>query len=145
MLNNPYQCFCANMNPVHFQSDNQDWATPQKLFDKLNDEFHFTLDVCALPENAKCNRLFSPKDDGLSKYWSGVCWMNPPYGAEIAKWMQKALQESARGVTVVCLVPARTDTEWWHKWAVQGEIRYLCLNSGFKWKLSGRFCVSLPR
>jgi phage N-6-adenine-methyltransferase len=113
------------MDSVHFQSDKHDWETPQELFEKLDREFHFTLDVCAVPENAKCTHYFSPTDDGLSKEWTGVCWMNPPYGREIGKWMQKALHESEHGVTVVCLVPARTDTEWWHKYAMQGEIRFL--------------------
>ena len=113
------------MNPVHFKSERLDWGTPQELFDKLNEEFHFTLDVCALPGNAKCRKYFSPHEDGLSQKWSGVCWMNPPYGREIEKWMQKACRESERGATVVCLVPAHTDTEWWHKYALQGEIRFL--------------------
>ncbi len=113
------------MNTVHFMSEKMDWGTPQDLFDRLNQEFHFTLDVCALPENAKCKRFFSPKENGLLQKWTGFCWMNPPYGREIEQWMQKALQESERGATVVCLVPARTDTEWWHKYALQGEIRFI--------------------
>jgi phage N-6-adenine-methyltransferase len=113
------------MNTVHFMSEKMDWGTPQELFDRLNQEFHFTLDVCALPENAKCKRFYSPKENGLQQKWSGVCWMNPPYGREIEQWMQKALQESERGATVVCLVPARTDTEWWHKYALHGEIRFI--------------------
>jgi phage N-6-adenine-methyltransferase len=113
------------MNRVHFKSDRLDWATPQKLFDKLDKEFHFTLDVCALPHNSKCKNYFSPREDGLAQQWSGVCWMNPPYGREIERWMHKATEESQRGATVVCLVPARTDTEWWHKYALQGEIRFI--------------------
>jgi phage N-6-adenine-methyltransferase len=113
------------MNSVHFKSEKMDWGTPQELFDKLDEEFHFTLDVCALPKNAKCRRFFSPHEDGLSREWNGVCWMNPPYGREIEKWMHKAFHESQRGATVVCLVPARTDTEWWHKYALQGEIRFI--------------------
>jgi phage N-6-adenine-methyltransferase len=113
------------MNTVHFMSEKMDWGTPQELFDRLNQEFRFTLDVCALPENAKCKRFFSPKENGLQQKWTGVCWMNPPYGREIEKWMEKALQESERGATVVCLVPARTDTEWWHKYALHGEIRFI--------------------
>jgi len=113
------------MNHALFQSDRQDWETPQRLFDKLDAEFHFTHDVCALPKNAKCRSYFTPREDGLLQDWKGVCWMNPPYGKEIEKWMQKAFFESTRGVTVVCLVPARTDTEWWHKYALQGEIRFL--------------------
>lgn len=102
------------------------WSTPQDFFDKLDAEFHFALDVCALPENAKCERYYTPTDDGLTQRWSGVCWMNPPYGKVIGKWMQKAYESSITGgATVVCLVPARTDTAWWHDYAMRGEIRFI--------------------
>ena len=113
------------MNSVHYKSLTSLWETPPNLFRKLDEEFHFTLDVCAIPENAKCERFFSPEQDGLSQPWEGVCWMNPPYGREIGKWMEKAFNESEKGVTVVCLVPARPDTEWWHLFALRGEIRFL--------------------
>ena len=93
----------------------EDWETPPELFAKWDARFDFTLDVCATPANAKCARFFSPADDGLAQDWGvDVCWMNPPYGREIPKWMAKALDASRRGATVVCLVPARTDTRWWH-------------------------------
>lgn len=97
-----------------------EWATPQDFFDALNDEFGFTLDVCATPENAKCERYFTKEDDGLSQSWVGeVCYMNPPYGRQIHKWMAKARYEAEfNGATVVCLVPARTDTRWWHDHAM---------------------------
>ena len=104
---------------------NPAWATPPELFDKLDAEFHFVLDVCALPENAKCARFYSPTDDGLAQEWRGACWMNPPYGREIAKWMRKAYEESLKGATVVCLVPSRTDTAWWHDYAMRGQVRFL--------------------
>lgn len=110
---------------VHFRSKRHDWGTPQWLFDQLDAEFRFTLDVCATESNAKCERFFTPRDDGLSQPWQGACWMNPPYGASIGRWMHKALDESRKGATVVCLVPARTDTAWWHACAVHGEIRYI--------------------
>ena len=125
------------MNSVHFQSDCHTWETPPELFEQLDREFSFTLDVCALPENAKCQRYFTPEEDGLSKEWSGVCWMNPPYGQEIGRWMQKAFTSSLRGCTVVCLVPARTDTEWWHQFAVRGEIRFLRGRLKFRGAKSG--------
>lgn len=109
---------------VHFSSDNQTWATPQDFFDRLNTEFNFTLDVCALPDSAKCENYYTPEIDGLSQPWEGVCWTNPPYGREIGKWMKKAYEESLRGAVVVCLVPARTDTKWWHEYAMKAaEIR----------------------
>ena len=106
-------------------SNTDQWATPQKLFDELNKEFSFDLDVCAEDWNSKCKDFFSPEQDGLAQSWGGSCWMNPPYGRQIGKWMQKALEESEKGSTVVCLVPARTDTAWWHDYATKGEIRFI--------------------
>lgn len=91
------------------------WVTPQDLFDTLNEEFRFDLDVAALPENAKCARFFTPKEDGLSQKWEGSCWMNPPYGRTVGKWIEKAKQSAEEnGATVVCLLPVRSDTVWWH-------------------------------
>lgn len=100
---------------VHFSSKSNEWTTPQYLFDELNEEFNFTLDPCATDENAKCSKYFTIEDDGLSKDWSNdVVFMNPPYGREIKKWIKKAYEESLNGATVVCLIPARTDTTYWH-------------------------------
>ena len=111
---------------VHFSSRTADWETPSALFDAL-DAVHgpFDLDVCASPHNAKCPKFFTEKDDGLKKTWHGVCWMNPPYGRAIKKWMKKAYESSVGGATVVCLVPARTDTAWWHEYAMKGEVEFL--------------------
>jgi hypothetical protein len=95
------------------RSDLDAYETPQWLFDLLDKEFHFTLDVCALPSNAKCKKFYQPSSDGLQHIWKGSCWMNPPYGKVIIEWMQKARASADAGATVVCLVPARTDTEWW--------------------------------
>jgi phage N-6-adenine-methyltransferase len=103
-----------------------EWATPQFLFDALDAEFGFEIDVCARADNAKCRTFFSPDDDGLSRDWGdAVCWMNPPYGRAISRWMQKAYEAAKNGATVVCLVPARTDTDWWHRFAQRGEVRLL--------------------
>lgn len=113
---------------VHYSSKSNEWATPQKLFDELNEEFNFTLDPCATDENAKCNKHFTIEDDGLSKDWSkDVVFMNPPYGREIKKWIKKAYEESLNGATVVCLVPARTDTTYWHDFIFDkaDDIRFL--------------------
>ena len=111
------------INRALFTSDRQDWETPDDIFRALDAEFGFDIDVCATADNAKCRHYFSPNQDGLSQPWHGVCWMNPPYGAGIPKWMAKAYRESLRGATIVCLVPARTDTVWWHEFAMRGEIR----------------------
>jgi len=110
---------------VHFSSATDLWSTPIDFFNKYNEQYGFELDVCANAENAKCQRFFTKEDDGLSKEWSGICWMNPPYGREISKWMKKAYESSLAGATVVCLVPARTDTAWWHDYAINGEIEFI--------------------
>jgi phage N-6-adenine-methyltransferase len=109
---------------VHFSSATPEWPTPKNVFDGLDSEFGFTLDPCSTHENAKCPKHFTRDDDGLTQDWSGdVVFMNPPYGREIGQWMAKAYAESQKGATVVCLVPSRTDTDWWHRYAMRGEIR----------------------
>ena len=118
----------GNLNRGMFSSNTDVWETPQALFDRLNQEFHFNLDVCAIKENAKCARFFSPEDDGLAQEWFGTCWMNPPYGKEIGKWVKKAYEFAVDrgGGTVVCLLPARTDTKWWHDYCMNAtEIRFV--------------------
>lgn len=99
------------------------WATPQDFFDRQN-ALHgpFDVDVCADATNAKCAVYFDKDADGLKQTWAGKCWMNPPYGRDIGKWMKKAYES---GATVVCLVPARTDTKWWHDYAMKGEITFI--------------------
>lgn len=92
------------------------WATPQEFFDELNATWHFNLDCCALPENAKCEMYYTPEQDGLKQDWNGTVWMNPPYGREIGKWVKKAYSEAQNGCIVVALLPARTDTKWFHDW-----------------------------
>lgn len=109
---------------VMFSSAKDDWATPQWLFDKLNERWHFDLDVCAHAGNAKCSNYFSPEQDGLAQQWGGhTCWCNPPYGRQIGKWVEKA---ATSGTTVVMLLPARTDTKWFHDWCLPyGEIEFI--------------------
>ena len=114
-----------SINNGLFTSKTDLWTTPQDFFAKLNDEFNFELDVCANDDNHKCDKYYTKEHDGLSQKWSGVCWMNPPYGREIGEWMKKAYESFLDGATVVCLVPARTDTRWWHEYAMRGEIRFL--------------------
>lgn len=107
----------------------QDWATPRVLFDMLDREFHFTLDVCADEKNAKCPYFF---DRGsLDRDWTpprgGAAWCNPPYGRKIGDWISHAYREfqALRCKTVVLLLPARTDTQWFHDYCLKGEIRFL--------------------
>lgn len=100
---------------VMFSSKTDMWATPQDFFDKLNDELHFTLDAAAVAENAKCEKFFSPEEDGLSQDWKGTVWCNPPYGRKIGKWVKKAYEESIKnGCIVVMLLPCRPDTAYFH-------------------------------
>lgn len=109
-----------------FSSKTDLWATPQDFFDRLDAVFRFETDVCALPENAKCARFFAPESDGLAQAWAGVCWMNPPYGREIGRWIEKAYRSAKEnGATVVCLLPARVDTRWWHDYCARGEIHFV--------------------
>lgn len=108
-------------------SNHNDWETPQDLFDELNKEFGFTLDPCSTHENAKCKKHYTIKENGLRQCWDGeVVFMNPPYGREISKWIQKAYEESYYA-TVVCLIPARTDTQYWHDYIFgkADDIRFL--------------------
>ena len=114
------------MDNVHFSSKTDEWETPLDVFRPLNARFGFTLDVCATPQNTKCKRYFTRKEDGLKQDWgSEICWMNPPYGREIGKWMRKAHETGKHGGVVVCLVPSRTDTAWWHDYAMKGTITFL--------------------
>ena len=113
------------LNNVHFSSKTDMWSTPQDFFDLLNNEFNFETDVCAIAENAKCANFYTPEMDGLKQVWKGVCWMNPPYGRQIGLWVKKAKEQADAGATVVCLLPARTDTRWWHDFCFQGEIRFI--------------------
>lgn len=108
---------------IFFSSKTDLWSTPQDLFDKYNDKYHFETDVCALPINTKCKKFFTPEMDGLKQEWTGVCWCNPPYGRQISKWVEKACKSSA---TVVMLIPARTDTKWFHDYCLPyGKIEFL--------------------
>ena len=111
------------INKGLFTSNADQWETPQCFFNKLNEEFNFEIDVCADDTNAKCDKYFTEEVDGLNQEWTGTCWMNPPYGRQIGKWIKKAYESSLEGATVVCLIPARTDTKWWHEYCMKGEIR----------------------
>ena len=106
-----------------FSSKTDLWATPQTFYDMLDKEFHFTLDVCAIAENAKCDNYYTPEIDGLKQEWTGVVWCNPPYGRDIKKWVEKAYNSKCK---VVMLLPARTDTNWFHNYIYKkAEIRFI--------------------
>lgn len=114
------------MNKAMFSSATDMWETPGDFFSRLNDEFGFTVDVCAVPKNAKCERYFTPEMDGLKQQWAGVCWCNPPYGRGVGAWVKKACEAAACGATVVMLLPARTDTKCFHEWCLgKAELRFV--------------------
>lgn len=114
---------------LHFSSKRMDWETPWDLFRELDAEFRFRLDVCAEDHNHKVERYFSPEENGLLNSWHthGAAWMNPPYGRAIGLWTSKAADEARGGATVVGLLPARTDTAWWHRDVIGSgaEVRFL--------------------
>nr|DAL19017.1 MAG TPA_asm: DNA N-6-adenine-methyltransferase [Caudoviricetes sp.] len=111
---------------VMFSSKTDLWATPQELFDELDKEFHFELDVCATPENAKCRKFYTKEQDGLAQPWTGLVWCNPPYGREIGQWVRRAFFAAVAGATVVMLLPARTDTRWFHEYIYgKAEVRFI--------------------
>jgi phage N-6-adenine-methyltransferase len=114
------------INDSWFTSNTDDWGTPQALFDELNTEFGFTVDVCANENNFKVANYFDVEKDGLAQPWEGVVWCNPPYGRRMKLWIAKAYEAWQQGATVVCLIPARTDTVWWHSYAAKAsEIRFI--------------------
>jgi phage N-6-adenine-methyltransferase len=113
---------------VMFSSERQTWETPWSFFRALDAEFHFTLDVAASAENTKCARFLSVEENGLGADWGReVCFCNPPYGKKLTGlWIEKAWLAWQSGATVVCLVPARTDTEWFHRYCLgQAEVRFI--------------------
>lgn len=114
---------------LHFSSKKQDWETPQELFDSLNKEFDFDLDACADRYNTKCQNLISEETDCLRVPWNRIgirsVFMNPPYGRGIGKFVKRAYEQSQEGLTVVCLLPSRTDIKWFHDYCLKGEIRYI--------------------
>jgi len=98
-----------------FSSASQHWATPKELYDELDKEFRFNDDPCPLHG-----------EKGLNRSWGTRTFLNPPYGREISKWLERAWYESFWGKTIVCLIPSRTDTRWWHNYVMEAdEIRFL--------------------
>lgn len=120
----------SKINTGMMTSSSEEYATPNDLFVVLNSIYNFTLDAAASKHNAKCKKYLTAEDDALSKDWAqesggGAVWLNPPYGRKISPFMEKALNESRKGVAVVCLVPARTDAAWWHDYAMAGDLVFI--------------------
>lgn len=120
-----------------FSSNSNEWETPQDFYNMLNKEFDFDLDPCCTEQNKKCEKHFTIFENGLAQDWSGhTIFMNPPYGREIGVWVKKAYEESRKpNTTVVCLIPARTDTNYWHDYIfgkakdirfIRGRLKFGC-------------------
>lgn len=116
----------ATQLAAQFSTGKIEYETPQPLFDEWDAQFNFTLDVAASSSNAKCSCYYTEEDDAMAQTWTGRCWMNPPYGYSIHKWVKKA-HDSARdnNALVCCLLPARTETRWFHDYCVNGEVTFL--------------------
>ena len=115
------------INKGLMSSNTDEWATPKAFFEELDKEFHSTLDPCSTDQNHKCSTYFTKEQDGLKQNWGGYrVYCNCPYGREISKWVEKAYNENKQGTLVVMLLPARTDTKWFHNWIYnQHEIRFI--------------------
>lgn len=126
-----------------FSSVRQDWTTPRVLFDKLNQEFNFEWDLAASPENALCKNFYTQENDGLKQNWNGICWLNPPYGDKQSKmvdWIKKAYNSTQENenLTVVMLIPARTNTKWFHSFCLKSaELKFICGRPKFGDSLHG--------
>ena len=110
-----------------FSSKDDSWETPPSLFNILDMEFNFTLDPCCTKQTAKCKKFFTKEEDGLIQDWSkDIVFVNPPYGREIGKWVEKSYNEAKKGAKVVMLIPSRTDTKWFHDFIYnKAKIRFL--------------------
>lgn len=124
-------------------SNKDDWETPQKLFDELDAVYHFTLDPCSTHENAKCEKHYTSQEDGLAKSWAGeTVFCNPPYGREIGQWVRKCSEESEHA-RVVMLIPARTDTAYFHDY-IYHKARVEFLRGRLKFERGGVALQSAP-
>ena len=116
----------ADLTKDRFAAKSVEYETPQDLWDAWNNEFQFSCDVASTHENAKHPNHYTMAEDGLAQQWRGVCWCNPPYGLDMPKWIKKARMHAMKGeATTVMLIPARTNTGWWHDHCMKGEIRFL--------------------
>ncbi len=113
-----------------FKSNNQTYETPDKLFKEIDNLFHFTRDVCANFNNTKCKKFWSEENSCLNKKWDGINWMNPPF-KNMKQFIKKAYDERKNSINV-CLIPARTNTKWWHEYCMKGEIYFICGRIKFK-------------
>ncbi len=117
-----------------------EWATPKALFESLHREFNFEIDICPMDGRRIHEDVLDFDGDSLAAadWGTGPVWMNPPYGRSIGDWIRRAHVESQRGITVVALIPSRTDTQWWHDYCMGQEIRFLRGRLTFEGQKGGR-------
>jgi len=128
---------------VHFSSKNDEWETPPELFARYDAIYHFNIDVCATSQNTMVPAYWTKQQDSLTQLWAPLtCWMNPPYGRQVGRFVSKAYKESLLGATVVCLLPSRTDTAWWHDYVMKGRITFL--RGRLKFRLDGEIRHPAP-
>lgn len=96
-----------------FTSNSDEWATPKGLFDEVNKRYRFILDAAATKENSLCNIFYTKEANSLEQAWYNSTWCNPPY-SQCKEFVKKASEEHKKGIQVVMLLPARTDTKWFH-------------------------------
>lgn len=117
-------------NELHFSSESNEWSTPQDFYNILNLYFNFTLDPCSDGKNNKCKKFYTVNENGLIQDWiNEIVFCNPPYGRELNKWVEKCYNEAKKGVKIVLLIPARTDTKYQHQY---------CFNADYIWFIKGR-------
>lgn len=120
----------SEINSGLFTSDHASWETPQKLFDRVSKIYGpFDFDAAASQENAKCERYFDRELNGLAQPWRGRVWLNPPYGDAVKFWVRKCALSRLNCEVIVALLPARTDTRWFHQY-VLGHASRLVLFEG---------------
>ena len=131
---------------VHFSSKRMDWETPQKLFNELNEKYNFTIDVATNGKNSKLENFYTEKDNALNKKWKGRVFCNPPYGREIKKWVKKAYEESKKNYNeiIVLLIPARTDTSYWHDYIFNKANEINFIKGRLKFELDGKQFGAAP-
>jgi site-specific DNA-methyltransferase (adenine-specific) len=116
------------MNAIHYSSNKDEWETPPEIFNPLDAEFDFDVDVCADENNNKCQLFFckiSETQNGLTADWAAsghkVFWCNPPY-SNLKAWIAKNAAEAKKGMTCVMLIPSRTDTKAWHTYIYDSKL-----------------------
>lgn len=129
-----------------YSSARSDWETPPDIFNHCNSIWNFNLDAASSDENALCEQHYTIKDNGLELAWGGSqgrVWCNPPYGREVGRWVEKAYKESQRGAIVVMLLPARTDTKWFHDYVMKAD-EVALLRGRLKFRIHGVEQQSAP-